>query len=80
MLYQCIQTLLHYAPYDYDILVVEGDEENEGQDRVDRVVDKCSEAIGVLHLGENRKAMGAFNAGLKERISRPQTTLSWRSG
>jgi len=64
LLYQCLQTLTHYAPGDYKILVVDNDDTEEGQQRVDRVAGKIDHDVEVHHTGQNTRVMGAFNAAL----------------
>ena len=65
MLMWCLRTLTHYSPWDYKIVVVDGSETNEDQQAVHRITRNIQwEELDLIQLGENRKAMGAFNAAL----------------
>ena len=62
LLRNCLNSLANYAPYDYDIVVANG---SVGERNCFKVEQACSDVgAKVVHLGGNRKVMGAFNAVL----------------
>lgn len=69
LLLDCLVTLRYYTKCTGNVLVIDGAEAEEDQKKVDEVV--SSAGIGtVVHLGENRRAMGAFNEGLARADTR----------
>ena len=62
----CLQTMVHHAPGDYDIVVVDNSEKIECQRKTFEIVENVehSGSIGVVTTGENLGCIGAFNAGL----------------
>lgn len=65
LLFWCLRTLVNHAPWDFRLMVVDGSSDRAAQQTTLKPVGNVEwDNTGVLLLGENRKAMGAFNAAL----------------